>query len=113
MGLIQPFLHYSGHFIAPFAIGWLVWRDNWQRAGLVMLAANLIDLDHLLATPIFDPTRCSIGFHPLHTVYAAALYAAMLLVPAWWVRALGLGALWHLAVDWGDCAMQGMTPYAA
>lgn len=72
-----------------------------------MIIANLIDLDHLLATPVFDPDRCSIGFHPLHTVYAAVIYAVMLLVPRWWIRAFALGALWHLAVDYGDCMMQG------
>lgn len=73
-----------------------------------MIAGNLIDLDHLLATPIFDPERCSIGFHPLHTAYAAAAYGLMLLVPRWWARAFGLGALWHLAIDYGDCMMQGL-----
>lgn len=72
-----------------------------------MIIANLIDLDHLLATPVFDPDRCSIGFHPLHTVNAAVIYAVMLLVPRWWIRAFALGALWHLAVDYGDCMMQG------
>lgn len=72
-----------------------------------MITANLIDLDHLLTTPVFDPDRCSIGFHPLHTVHAAVFYAVMLLVPRWWIRAFALGALWHLAVDYGDCMMQG------
>lgn len=72
-----------------------------------MTAANLIDLDHLLATPMFDPERCSIGFHPLHTAYAALAYGLLLLVPRWWIRAFALGAVWHLAVDYGDCMMQG------
>ncbi|WP_128892507.1 DUF6122 family protein [Erythrobacter sp. HKB08] len=107
MGLIQPLLHYGGHFLAPFLIAWLIWREKWQRAGLVIAATILIDLDHLLADPIFDPGRCSIGFHPLHTIYAAALYLALLAVPRWWVRAIGIGCLWHLAVDGGDCWMQG------
>jgi hypothetical protein len=71
-----------------------------------MVAANLIDLDHLLASPIFDPDRCSIGFHLLHGWEAAIAYLLMLAIPRWWVRALGLGALWHLAIDWGDCLMQ-------
>ena len=92
----------------PFAIAWIVWRDNWKAAGAVIAAANLIDLDHLLADPIFDPGRCSIGFHLLHGWEAAVAYLLMLGVPKWWVRALGLGALWHLAVDWGDCAMQSL-----
>lgn len=92
----------------PFAIAWIVWRDNWKAAGAVIAAANLIDFDHLLADPIFDPDRCSIGFHLLHGWEAAVAYLLMLGVPKWWVRALGVGALWHLAVDWGDCAMQSL-----
>lgn len=106
--MLQLSLHYGGHLAAPFAIAWLVWREKWKQAGLIILAANLIDLDHLLADPIFDPGRCSIGFHPLHTLYAAMIYAALLLVPKWWVRAFAVGALWHLVVDWGDCRMQLM-----
>ena len=31
-----------------------------------MMATMLVDLDHLFADPIYDPDRCSIGFHPLH-----------------------------------------------
>ncbi len=108
MDLLQPILHYGGHWLVPFAIGWLIWRENWLRAGLVIASANLIDLDHLLADPIFDPNRCSIGFHYLHGWVGAGLYAAMIALPKapWWVRALGIGALWHLAVDYGDCMMQ-------
>ncbi len=71
-----------------------------------MVAANLIDLDHLLADPIFDPERCSVGFHLLHGWEAGLAYLAMMLVPRWWVRALGAGAFWHLTVDYGDCVMQ-------
>ena len=107
MAVLQFALHYGAHWLAPFLFARLLWAENWLRAGLVMLAANLIDLDHLLADPIFDPNRCSIGFHPLHDWIAALVYVAMLLIPRWWVRAFGLGALWHLAVDWGDCMMQG------
>lgn len=108
MQLLQPLIHYGGHLVAPFLIAWLLWRERWKQAGLVILAANLIALDHLLADPIFDPNRCSIGFHPLHGWEAAITYILMLGVPKWWVRALGLGALWHLAVDWSDCGMQGL-----
>jgi hypothetical protein len=106
--LLQPFLHYGGHWLVPFAIAGLIWRPRWKQAGLMIAAANLIDLDHLLADPIFDPDRCSIGFHVLHGWEAAIVYLLMLGVPKWWVRAFGLGALWHLAVDYGDCLMQGI-----
>jgi hypothetical protein len=70
------------------------------------LATMLIDIDHLLADPIFDPNRCSIGFHPLHTWWAALAYLALLMTPRWWARAIGLGCLWHLAVDGVDCGFQ-------
>ncbi len=105
---LQFIAHYGGHFLAPFAIAALIWRAEWKKAGAVMVAANLIDLDHLLASPIFDPGRCSVGFHLLHGWQAALVYAGLLLVPVWWVRALGLGALWHLAVDYGDCQMMAV-----
>lgn len=105
MEFLQPILHYGGHWLAPFVIAAIIWRDNWLRAGAVVALANLIDLDHLLTDPIFDPERCSIGFHLLHGWEAALAYGAILFIPRWWVRAFALGALWHLAVDWGDCQM--------
>lgn len=108
MDLIQPILHYGGHWIAPFAIALMLWRNQWKAAGLVIASANLIDLDHLLVTPIFDPERCSIGFHLLHGWEAALAYLALWAVPRWWVRAMGIGGLWHLVVDYGDCVMQGL-----
>ena len=110
--LLQTVLHYGGHWLVPFVFAFVfarvLWREEWKRLGAVMIAANLIDLDHLLADPIFDPNRCSVGFHMLHGWEAGVVYAIMLCVPRWWVRALGFGALWHLLVDWGDClAMSG------
>jgi hypothetical protein len=105
MDILQHILHYGGHWIAPFLIAAIFWREQWLRAGLVIASANLIDLDHLLADPIFDPDRCSTGFHLLHGWEAAIVYLLMMGVPRWWVRALGIGALWHLAIDYADCAM--------
>ena len=107
MAVLQLILHYGGHWVAPLLMARLTQGVHWLRFGAVMLAANLIDSDHLLADPMFDPNRCSIGFHPLHGWIAAAAYLALLAVPRWWSRAFGLGALWHLAVDYGDCVMQG------
>ena len=108
LSVLAFILHYGGHWVAPLAFARLFAPGRWIPFAAVMLVANLIDLDHLLADPIFDPNRCSIGFHPLHTFPAALAYGAMLLVPRWWVRAFALGALWHLAVDWGDCALQAL-----
>ena len=107
MAALQLILHYGGHWFAPLLFARLTQGQRWLRFGAVMLAANLIDLDHLLTDPMFDPNRCSIGFHALHGWIAAAAYLAMLAVRRWWTRAFGLGGLWHLAVDYGDCVMQG------
>lgn len=67
-----------------------------------MYAVMLIDLDHLLATPIFDSTRCSIGFHPLHSYYAIAIYFILSFIPK--TRVIGIGLLLHILVDLSDCA---------
>lgn len=66
-----------------------------------MLLGMAIDLDHLLATPIFDPNRCSINFHPLHTYYATAVY--LLLTVFKKTRLLGLGLVIHILADIADC----------
>lgn len=105
MDILTFTLHYGLHFAAPFVLGWLLWREQWWKAGLIILSTMIIDVDHLLADPIFDPDRCSIGFHPLHTGYAAIVYGAMLAIPKWPVRAFGLGCLFHLFTDGLDCMM--------
>lgn len=70
-----------------------------------MLATMLVDLDHLLATPIFNPMRCSIGFHPFHRVPVIALYGLMLFIPNKYVKLIGLGLLLHMLADWSDCLL--------
>ena len=66
-----------------------------------MLLGFLIDIDHLLATPIFSPNRCSINFHPLHSYYAIVVYI-LLLVPKK-TRLIGLGLVIHIIADTTDC----------
>ena len=66
-----------------------------------MLATMLIDLDHLLANPIFDADRCSINFHPLHTYYMLIVYIALLFFKK--TRIIGVGILLHLLADLIDC----------
>ena len=46
-------------------------------AWLIMMATMLVDLDHLLANPVYDPDRCSIGFHPLHQYPIMVLYIVL------------------------------------
>jgi len=100
--------HYSFHLLMPFVFGKLFWKENAWKAGLIMLGTMVIDLDHLLADPIFDPNRCGIGFHPLHTQWAGFAYGGLFLVPSWKMRAVATGCLWHLATDAMDCLLGGL-----
>jgi len=75
----------------------------WKRAWLVMVVTILTDMDHLLASPIFDPARCSINFHPLHSYYAIALYFVLLLIPNIYIRIIAIGLLLHILTDLQDC----------
>ena len=96
-------LHLVLHALVPSPVAVLFFRDRWKTAWLVMLATMLVDLDHLLANPIYDPARCSIGFHPLHTAPAIALYAVLALPQK--TRLIGLGLLIHMGLDGLDCVM--------
>lgn len=66
-----------------------------------MLLAFVIDLDHLLANPVFEPNRCSINFHPLHSYYAIAFYCLMLIPKT--TRIFASGLLAHIVSDSIDC----------
>lgn len=104
LDIFRHIVHYTFHLVVPFLLARFFWKANWWKAGLIMVSTMLIDLDHLLANPIFDPNRFSLGFHPLHTLWAGLVYAAMLAVPSWKWKAIGAGCLWHLftdALDWG------------
>lgn len=68
-----------------------------------MLLTMAVDLDHLFAHPIYDPGRCSIGFHPLHTYPAIAVYAFLTLPHA--TRLIGLGLIIHMMLDAVDCVV--------
>ena len=95
------FIHYSLHLIVPFFIASAFYRKDYLKTYLLFLLTMLVDADHLLATPIYDPGRCSIGFHPLHSYEAIVLYFVLLL-PAK-TRIIAIGLLMHMATDWLDC----------
>ncbi len=64
----------------------------------------LVDLDHLLADPIFQANRCSINFHPLHTSYAMVVYMILLFFRKPF-NIIGLGLSLHMLTDFNDCMM--------
>lgn len=127
---LRAIIHLLLHVAVPGLVAWLVFRDpqpqrvqagvpqlsepqrsmlrssmlrpsTFQRAWLLLLLGWAIDLDHLLADPIYAPDRCSIGFHPLHTAPAVLVYGA-LTVPRQ-TRLLGIGLLIHIGLDLIDC----------
>lgn len=100
---LRPLLHLLLHVVVPIATARLFWPKHWKPAALWMLAGWIIDLDHLLADPIYAPGRCSLGFHPLHAWPAIAVYGA-LAVPRR-TRWFGIGLLIHIALDGLDCLL--------
>lgn len=97
-------LHMLAHLLVPGLVARFAFKTQWRRAWIIMLATMIVDLDHLLSTPIFDPDRCSIGSHLLHTEPAMAVYGIMLLIPQ--TRIIGAGLLIHMALDSIDCYFQ-------
>lgn len=100
---LRTFVHYGLHFIFPLLIALIFFKKQWKTVYFICLLGMLIDLDHLLATPIFDPNRCSINFHPLHTYYAIAVYIGFVFFKK--TRVLGIGLLIHILADTVDCWM--------
>lgn len=116
-------LHLALHVVVPVLVALTFYRRRWRQAAAVLLATMIVDVDHLLASPVYDPGRCSIGFHPLHSGAALVLYCLLFglpLVPGLRARVgarsailrppvlrathlVGLGLLLHMALDWGDC----------
>ncbi|PRY52603.1 hypothetical protein B0I27_10569 [Arcticibacter pallidicorallinus] len=97
----QTIVHYSLHFLVPAGIAFVFFNSQWIRAWGMMILTMLVDLDHLLATPVFDPGRCSIGFHPLHSYYAVGVYFLLVFFPK--TRIVAVGLLFHMFTDWQDC----------
>lgn len=101
---MQAIVHYSLHFVFPALVAYVFFRAHWQKTYLIFLATMLVDLDHLLANPIFQPDRCSIGFHPLHSFYVIPLYIALLFCKKPY-RLIGIGLMLHIFTDFIDCLM--------
>lgn len=99
--MLQTITHYGIHFMLPLLVSLIFFREKWKMAYVIMLLTFAIDLDHLLANPVFDPNRCSINFHPLHTYYAIVVYAVLALLKP--TRILGIGLVIHIIADAADC----------
>ncbi|WP_243836256.1 DUF6122 family protein [Sphingobacterium paludis] len=104
---MQPLIHYGLHFLAPAGIAYLFYRQRWKFAWLILLSTMLVDLDHLLADPIFDPNRCSVGFHLLHSYVAIGIYTVLFLFSKRGsvLQLITLGLLFHMLTDFIDCQL--------
>jgi len=103
--MTQFFIHYSLHFVFPLLIAFVFFRKDWKKVYLIMLSTMIVDLDHLLANPIYQEDRCSINFHPLHTYYAIAVYIIMIFFRKP-LNIIGIGLLLHMLTDFIDCIIQ-------
>ena len=99
--MVRPIVHFLLHFVVPGVAARWLFADKWKSAWLVMVLTMVIDLDHLIASPIYDPNRCGIGFHPLHSYVATGLYIALAIIVK--TRIVGIGLLIHVVLDGIDC----------
>ncbi len=101
MELLRFSIHYGLHLLFPGLIAYIFFKEQWKKAWLLMVLTMLIDLDHLLATPIYDAHRCSINYHPLHTYYAGFVYVFLLFFKQ--TRVIAIALVLHLLTDAIDC----------
>ncbi|AUC79698.1 hypothetical protein CW736_10145 [Nonlabens sp. MB-3u-79] len=101
---MQTLLHYFLHLVFPLGIALVFFNKEWKKAYLFLLLTMLVDLDHLLTSPVFDADRCSINFHPLHSYYAMVFYVGLLFLRKPF-RILGIGLLFHMFTDLVDCLL--------
>jgi hypothetical protein len=89
------------HFAVPALLVAVCYRKRWWQSYLLLMLGMLVDVDHLLANPVYDPMRCSMGFHPLHTWPFVLFYIMLSLGPR--TRLIGIGLVIHMALDTADC----------
>ena len=97
----RTIIHMTLHFLVPFMVAKTVWKENWFSPFIIMALTIAVDFDHLLADPIFDPNRCGLGFHPLHSWPAIAVYLVAIFSSR--LRIVALGLLIHMGLDGTDC----------
>ena len=97
------FSHSFIHVAALIALGfYFIKRGHSHKKVIVLLTISfLVDLDHLITDPIYDPNRCGIGFHPLHQYWMIGIYVIGLFFRK--TRILASGLIAHMVIDLTDC----------
>ncbi|MFC4219699.1 DUF6122 family protein [Flagellimonas marina] len=101
--MYRHLLHYGIHFLVPILIAFFFFKENRIKVVLILLMGIVIDVDHLWANPLFDPNRCSIGFHPLHSYWAILVYCVLPFFKP--TRIVGLALIIHIIADMTDCLL--------
>ena len=99
--MVRFIAHYGIHFIVPLFIAFYFYKENRFWVAILLLSGILIDIDHIVAHPMFDPNRCSINFHPLHSYWAITFYVILFMFKR--TRVIGLALLLHILADTVDC----------
>lgn len=100
-------IHLLLHVLVPLLVAWFFFKSVWRKSFSILVATMVVDVDHLLATPIYQPDRCSIGFHPLHTEWPILIYCILCVFPK--TRLIGLGLVIHMLLDTSDCMWMKST----
>ena len=102
--MLQTIVHYSLHFVVIGAIAYFYDKKNWKRNWIILLSTMLVDVDHVFADPLFDPDRCGIGYHPLHSGIPILIYfLGVIFIKNSIIRLIFIGLLFHMATDFIDC----------
>ena len=104
---MQLALHIFNHALLPLIVAFIFFRKHYLKVYIIFMLTMLVDVDHLLANPIYEPGRCSINFHPLHTYWAIAVYFILLLPRS--TRVVAIGLLMHMATDAVDCYLNSIV----
>ncbi len=103
-------IHLALHVLIPALVAAFLARGQVKAIFIILMSTMLVDLDHLLAVPIYAANRCSIWFHPLHTLVPILVYSFMMFWPllvkgkkhrvVGWI---GAGLVIHMSLDALDC----------
>jgi len=98
------FLHYFLHFVAILVLAYLYKPESWKYNYFILLATMFVDVDHLWASPVFDPDRCSISYHTFHSPFFISMYfTTLLVVKQYHIRLIAIGLVFHMLTDALDC----------
>jgi hypothetical protein len=106
----RALIHMVLHVLIPLLVAGVLARGQVKYVFIILMSTMLVDLDHLLAVPVYVANRCSIWFHPLHTLVPIIAYILMMLWPLLakgkrhsLVGWIGAGLVIHMSLDALDC----------